>query len=104
MGTSELTTTAGAVNISDTAVHSADQENERLRVGKNMQVSKNYTSLTNVPQPCAWLPRKGVEGCPQRRAGEGREAEPPLLPQSILEMLPCSVLEKGRLALSSTEN
>lgn len=73
--TSETVTTAVTVNISDTAVHSADQKNKRLSLGNIIQGGNNYAALKKARQPWISLPRKEVAESPQSRAGEGRELE-----------------------------
>lgn len=94
-------------NISDTAVHPAGPKSERLSLGKIIQGSKNYVALKKAPQPGTSLPRKEVAGSPQRGAGEGRELdfrEPPIPTQCDLEVSSSVFLDKGRLAVSSTED
>lgn len=90
-------------NISDTAVHPADPQNERLRLGKIVRGAKHYVALKKARQPGTSLPRKEVAGSPQSGAGEGRELdfrEPPIPAQCNLE-ISSSVLDKDRPALSS---
>lgn len=94
-------------NIRDTAAHPADQKNERLSLGNIVQGAKHYVALKKARQPGPSLPRKEVAGSPQRGAGEGRELdfrEPPIPAQCDLELSSSVSLDKGRLALSSTED
>lgn len=65
MGTSETAITAEIVNSSDTAVYPADQENERLSIGKIVQEGEKLCSLEKGSPAGTLLPRKEVEGSPQ---------------------------------------
>lgn len=55
-------TTGRTVKSSDTAIHPADQENERLRIWTIMQEGKNYAALKKALQPGPRCPGRKWEG------------------------------------------
>ena len=99
MGTSERTTSAGTVNISDRPSTQQVKKNGGLRIRKIKQGEKKLCSIGKVSPALSLLSRKEVKESPKKRAG--RELEPPGSPTE--GPFPPVSLEQGGLPLSFAE-